>query len=115
MIPIPENWVAPIITGVFGIILSVLAALLARRGAKMGTRESRAPNVEELWAQQEADRQARIAMETLWWNLWRAFQSFYRRVQHTISGLDLTEKQRNAFEMNAKEQAAIDARPPEAL
>ena len=110
---ITDQGVAPAITGAFGIILSVVAAILARRGAKLGARESKAPDVQELWAQQEVDRRMRIAVETLWWNLWRAFQSFYRRVQLAVGKLDLTESQLKMFELNTKEQAAIDARPPE--
>jgi len=110
---VTETWIAPTIAGVFLVISGVLAAILARRGAKLGTREQKAPDVSDLWAQQEADRRMRIIMEDLWWKLWRAFQSFYRRVQTTVSTLDLTEAQLKHFELSPKEKAAIDARPPE--
>jgi hypothetical protein len=108
-----DNWIAPVITGVFGIILSIVAAILARRGSKLGAQENRAPDVQEMWAQQEADRRMRQTMEDLWWKLWRAFQSYYRRVQTSVSRMDLTEAQLATFELNTKEQAAIDARPPD--
>lgn len=108
-----ETWIAPTIAGIFLVISGVLAAILARRGAKLGNREQKAPDVADLWAQQESDRRMRIIMEDLWWKLWRAFQSFYRRVQTVSAALDLTDAQIKQLELTAKERAAIDARPPE--
>lgn len=111
------EWVAPSITGLFALIVGIVGGILARRGKRLEAKESRAPDVEMLWAQQESDRRARQSAEDLWWNLRRAFQSFYRRVQHHIgllvaAGL-LTEVQASHFELTDKEKAAIDARPSE--
>lgn len=106
------EWVAPAITGVFALILGIVSTLLARRGAKLGAREQRAPDVQELWAQQELDRQMRRTTEDLWWNLRRAFQSYFRRVSRIIVGLKLTAEQEHAFNLTPAEQKAIDAMPP---
>lgn len=107
------EWVAPAITGLFALILGVVSGFLARRGAKLGAREQRAPDVQELWSQQEADRQMRRLVEDLWWNLRRAFQSYFRRVSKLVATLDLNPTQEKAFELSVTEQRAIDAMPPE--
>lgn len=110
---IPSEWVGLIITGASGLILSLVAALMARRGAKMGSRETRAPDVQEMWAQQEADRRMRQVVEDLWWDLRRAFQSYFRRVNSIAMKMNLTEAQAQVFELTPKELAAIEAKPPE--
>lgn len=108
-----QELIAPIITGVFALAVGVVGGLMARRGSKLGNREQRAPDVQEMWAQQEADRRMRQMVEDLWWNLRRAFQSYYRRVTHTMTKLDLPEEVIIKFELTDKELAAIEARPPE--
>ena len=107
-----DNWVGLVISGVFGVILSILAAVFARRGAKIGNRETRAPDVQEMWAQQESDRRSRQSAEDLWWKLWRAFQSYYRRVMALAITWGLSPEQIKKLELTASEQKAIDARPP---
>lgn len=109
----PSEFIGLVITAISGLLLSVVAAIMARRGSKLGTREQRAPDVQEMWAQQEADRRMRQLVEDLWWNLRRAFQSYFRRVTGAVSKMDLTEAQAKVFELNAKELAAIGAKPPE--
>ena len=109
MFNIPENVVGVVITGVFGLIVGIIGAIMARRGQKLGNRENRAPDVQEMWAQQESDRRMRQMVEDLWWNLRRAFQSYYRRVMNTVAKLGLDPK---PFELTAAEQKAIDASPP---
>lgn len=96
----PE-FIAPSIAGVFAIITATIAAVVSRRNAKNSAREDRAPDVQELWAQQERDRQARYTLETLLWRLLHAFESYFGRVQAGGSK-----------ELTAKEQAAIDACVP---
>jgi len=108
-----EDWIAPIITGLFGLILAVVAAILARRGAHMGNKEQRAPDVQELWIQQEADRRMRQIVEDLWWGVRRAFQSYFRRVTNEVAKLGLSESQARAFELTNSELRAIEAALPE--
>ena len=98
----PREAIAPTVTGIFLVITGVIAFITSRRNAKTGAREQRAPDVQQMWAQQESDRHARRVAEDLWWNLRRAFQSYFRRVQAGGS-----------HELTPKEQAAIDAKPPE--
>lgn len=108
----PEQWIAPTITGVFGVLLATVTALLARRGAKQGNREQRAPDVQELWAQQESDRRMRQLVEDLWWTVRQAFQSYYRRVNTAVHLLNLTPEQLVLFELTKKELAAIESELP---
>lgn len=112
---ITTEWVAPAITGSFGLIIGLVAAFMARRGQKLGSREQRAPDVQEMWAQQEADRRMRQVVEDMWWNLRRAFQSYFRRVTSAIAKLDLTDAQRRTFELTTSELQAIEAKPPEEI
>ena len=109
---LPENMVGLVITAALGIVASTVAALLARRGSKLGSRENRAPDVQEMWAQQETDRRMRQIVEDIWWGLRRAFQSYYRRVTSAVAKLGLTEAQMKPFELTKAEQAAIDKEPP---
>lgn len=108
----PES-IAPIVAGGFGLLTGIIAALLARRNSKMGSRENRAPDVQEMWAQQEADRRTRQVMEDMWWDLRSAFKSYFRRVSSAILRLDLTKEQSRVFSLTAAEKAAINATPPE--
>lgn len=112
---LPENIVGLVITAILGIVASTVAALLARRGAKLGNREQRAPDVQEMWVQQENDRRVRQIVEDIWWSLRRAFQSYYTRVQRAVQRLVssgvITEAQAKPFELTAAEQKAIDAEP----
>ena len=110
---LPENAIGLIITGVFSVVVATLGAVLARRGAKLGNRETRAPDVQEMWAQQETDRRMRQIVEDLWWGVRRAFQSYFRRVTLAVSKLGLTEAQLKTFELTKAEQAAIDKEPVE--
>lgn len=110
---LPDNVIGLIITGIFSVVVATLGALLARRGAKLGNRETRAPDVQEMWAQQETDRRMRQIVEDLWWNLRRAFQSYYRRVVGAATKLGLSEAQMKQFELTKAEQAAIDKEPIE--
>lgn len=98
---IPTEAIAPGIAGFFAILTGIIAAIVARRNVKTGAREQRAPDVQEMWMQQEQDRRLRHLVEDMWWALRRAFQSYYRRVQ---SG--------GSTELTTKEQAAIDAKLP---
>lgn len=107
----PE-WVGLIITGVFSLILGIVAAVFTRRGARLGNKENRAPDVQEMWAQQEADRRQRQAVEDLWWKLWRTFQGYYRRVMALATLWGITDEQLKKLELTSAEQKAIDARPP---
>lgn len=109
---IPTELIAPVITGVFALLVGIVGGFMARRGSKLGHREQRAPDVQEMWAQQEADRRMRQLVEDLWWNLRRAFQSYYRRVTHTIIHLGLSDEIVAKFELTDKELAAIEAQPP---
>ena len=108
-----ESWVAPVITGIFALLVGVVGGVLARRGARLSHREQRAPSVQEMWAQQEEDRQMRILMEDRWWRLWRAFQSFYRRVQAAVVRLSIPEEHRKEFDLTEKEREAVNLRPPD--
>jgi hypothetical protein len=108
---IPENVIGLVITGVFGVTVTVLGGIMARRGSKLGSRENRAPDVQEMWTQQEHDRQMRQMVEDIWWSLRRAFQSYFRRVTTAIAKLDLTEAQKKSFQLSASEQKAIDMEP----
>ena len=107
------EWIAPTITGVFGLALATVAGFLARRGAKLGSREARMPDVQELWAQQEADRRMRQLVEDLWWRVRRAFQAYYRRVNSIAQQLDLPPEQLAHFELTKKELSAIDSTLPD--
>lgn len=107
------DWVAPVITGILAVILSIVSALLARRGARVGSQEGRAPNVQDMWAQQEADRRMRQVVEDLWWQVRRAFQSYYRRVTSAIMKLGLPEEKIKVFELTASELKAIEATVPD--
>ncbi len=107
------EWIAPTIAGAFALIAAIVASIMARRGARLGNRENRAPDVESMWAQQEADRIARQVAEDLWWKLWHAFQGYYRRVAALATKWGLTDEQKKLLELNAAEERAIDARPPE--
>jgi len=108
---IPTELIAPVITGIFALIVGVVGGLMARRGSKLGVREQRAPDVQEMWAQQEMDRRMRQVTEDLWWNLRRAFQTYFRRVTHTIAHLGLPEDIVVKFELTPKELEAIEAKP----
>lgn len=99
---IPKEAIAPIFTGLFLLLTSLVAYITSRRNAKLGARESRAPDVQELWAQQESDRRLRHLIEDMYWRLRAAFMSYYRRVQAGGS-----------TELNTREQAAVDAKLPE--
>jgi hypothetical protein len=110
---IPDALIAPVITGIFALIVGVVGGLMARRGSKLGAREQRAPDVQEMWAQQEADRRMRQLVEDMWWNLRRAFQSYYRRVTHAMVSLNIPDDKRAKFELTATELAAIDAHLPD--
>lgn len=110
---IPESWVGLVITGVFTIVLAIVSAIMARRGAKVSNKENRAPDVQEMWAQQEADRRMRQIVEDMWWTLRRAFQSYFRRVTGLITKLNLPDDVAKQFELTPKELAAIEAQPPE--
>ena len=63
------EWISPSITGIFGIVLAIVAGILARRGSKLSAQEQRAPDVQELWAQQETDRRMRQVVEDMWLSL----------------------------------------------
>lgn len=108
-----DEWIAPAITGGFGLVVGIVGALMARRGQKLGNRETRAPDVQEIWAQQEEDRLMRRAIEDLWWALRRAFQSYYRRVSSTLLHLNLPEDVAKKFELTSSELKAIEAKPPD--
>lgn len=110
MFEIPENLIGLVITGTFGLIIGIVGAIMARRGQKLGNRENRAPDVQEMWAQQESDRRMRQLVEDMEWTLRRAFRSYYRRVMNTVVKLGLDPKH---FELTTSEQKAIDATPPE--
>lgn len=81
-----------------GIILGAFGVWNRRRG----NQETKAPDVDQMWKQQESDRRAKYTLEDMWWTLRRAFQSYYRRVQAGGSR-----------ELTADEQAAIDRKLPE--
>lgn len=100
------------ITGGFGLAIAIVGALMAARGRKLGNRETRAPDVQELWAQQELDRRARQHAEDLWWNLRRAFQSYFRRVIVAVDTMDLAPAARKLFDLTTSERRAIDAQMP---
>jgi len=106
------EWIGLIISGAVGVVLSIVAAVFTRRGAKLGSRENRAPDVQEMWAQQESDRRMRQIMEDLWWKLWRAFQGYYRRVMALAISWGLSAEQIKKLELTPAEQKTIDARPP---
>ena len=110
---IPDNVIGLVITGVFGVIVAITAGIMSRRGAKLGSRENRAPDVQEMWIQQEADRRTRQLVEDMWWNIRRMFQSYYRRVTTAILLLNLTPAQLQVFELNQQELNAINAKLPE--
>lgn len=110
---IPEAAIGPIITGIFGLLIGLVAAFMARRGQKLGNRETRAPDVQEMWAQQEGDRRMRQLVEDIWWTLRRAFQSYYRRVNAEVAKMGLTEAQAKRFELTASERKAIETGLPE--
>lgn len=107
------EWVAPVVTGIFGVIVVIMGAILARRGEKLGAREQRAPDVQQMWAQQESDRHVRQEVEDMWWELRRAFQGYYRRVTNKTLEMSLSEEDAKAFELTPKELKAVRARPPE--
>lgn len=109
---LPTELVAPIITGIFALIVGIVGGVMARRGSKLGNREQRAPDVQEMWVQQEADRRIRQAVEDLWWNLRRAFQSYFRRVTNIVAHLNLDEHTTAKFELTESELRAIEAKPP---
>jgi thioesterase domain-containing protein len=111
-VPISDNVVGLVITGVFGVVIAVVGGLMARRGARLGQREGRAPDVEQMWEQQEADRLARQRAEDLWWAVRRAFQSYFRRVTALADALALPPEKRRRFELLPAEKRAIDAEMP---
>jgi hypothetical protein len=116
VIPLPtvgNEWIAPIITGIFLVIVAIVGALLARRGQKLSSREDKAPDVQEMWVQQEADRRTRQLVEDMYWTLRRMFQSYYRRVLNTIATMNLPPEKAALFEMTAKEKAAANATLPD--
>lgn len=106
------EWISPSITGIFGIVLAIVAGILARRGSKLSAQEQRAPDVQELWAQQETDRRMRQVVEDMWWVLRRAFQAYYRRFTNAAMHMNLTQEQARLFELSPEEVEAIEARPP---
>lgn len=105
-----QEFIAPVIAGIFLIITAVVAAVLARRNSTKGNREVRAPNVQEMWAQQEMDRRARQIMEDMWWDLRSAFKSYFRRVSSLVLTLGIEDKR---FNLTPMEKKAIEATPPE--
>lgn len=109
----PSELIAPAITGAFALLIGLTGGFMARRGQKLGNREQRAPDVQEMWAQQEADRRMRQMVEDMWWNLRRAFQSYFRRVTSAVVKLGLTDEQAKVFELTTKELKAIESHPPE--
>lgn len=109
------EWIAPSVTGIFASLLALLSWILARRGAKVDHREQRAPDVQELWIQQEADRRMRRLVEDLWWRVRRAFQAYYRRVNTAAALMNLPPEQLKVFELTDKELAAIESALPEDL
>lgn len=106
---IPTELLAPIISGIVAVIITTLGAIMARRGAKIGSKENRAPDVQEMWAQQETDRRIRQLVEDMWWNIRRAFQTYYRRVQLVAAEKGIDDPR---LELTAKEQKIIDTPPP---
>lgn len=107
-----QEWIAPIVGGIFAVVTGVLAYITSRRNAKKGNIERRAPDVQEMWVQQEADRRSRQVMEDIFWDLRSAFKSYFRRVSTAILGLNLTKEQTEIFSLTATEKKAIDATPP---
>lgn len=105
-----QEAIAPIIAGVFGVVTALVAAQLYRRNKTKGNRELRAPNVQEMWVQQELDRRARQVMEDMWWDLRSAFKSYFRRVTSLLLQLNIDDKR---FNLTTSEKKAIDATPPE--
>lgn len=98
---LPKESIAPLVTGIFLLVTGAIALFSNHRNMRNGARESRAPDVQEMWAQQEADRRQRHLVEDMWYNLRNAFRSYYRR---QLAG--------GSKELSAKEQAAIDAELP---
>jgi len=109
----PESLLSPAITGIFGLAIGIFGAIMARRGQKIGSQEQRAPDVQEMWSQQESDRRMRQLVEDLWWGLRGAFQSYFRRVTTTANQLHLPPEVAAKFELTEKEQKAISANPPD--
>ncbi len=109
---LPQNIIGVIITGIFGIIIGIVAGLMARRGAKLGARENRAPDVQEMWAQQESDRRARQIIEDMYWDLRAAFQSYLRRVTDLIHASPLSDENKKKFELTPAEKKVVNAKLP---
>jgi len=109
---VPTDWIAPTITGIFGLVLAIVTGVLASRGRRLGNRESRMPDVTDLWVQQEQDRRMRQLVEDLWWNVRRAFQSYYRRVNSAALALHLPADKMAAFELTKRELSAIESELP---
>lgn len=110
---IPSELIGPLITGIFGISITIVAAVMARRGKRYDNRETRAPDVQEMWVQQERDRATRQHVEDLWWGVRRAFQSYFQRVTLEIIRMKLPESEQKKFELTASELRAIEATVPE--
>ena len=107
-----EVMIAPLITGVFSLCIAVVGGVMAFRGSRIGAKEQRAPDVQEMWAQQESDRRTRQEVEDLWWQLRRAFQSYFRRVTGAVIKMNLSPEKRKVFELTTSELRAIEAKPP---
>lgn len=110
---IPTEAIAPIITSVLAVVVAVLGGIMARRSQKLGNIQQRAPDVQQMWSQQETDRRMRRRAEDIWWNIRRAFQTYYRRVNLAVLKLDLTPEQTKEFDLTMTELKAIEAELPE--
>jgi hypothetical protein len=105
-------WIAPTIAGGFAVVTALFAAYTANRNRRKGNLEQRAPDVQEIWVQQENDRRQRQIMEDMWWDLRAAFKSYFRRVSSTLLRLNVSDEDAKMFSLTASETAAINATPP---
>jgi len=95
-----DVWIAPTITGVFGVLVVIAGAIIARRNLRTGAREARTPDVDESWREAERQRYARGLFEELFYVVRGGFRSYVRRAQEG-GALELTPQEKAAHDVSA--------------
>ena len=105
--PDPTEWIAPIISASGAAVAALVVGVFAIYNRRRGAIETKAPDVNEIWAREErqnreldAERRLRRRMETVVGDLWHAFTGYARRVQ-AGGTTELTPGERHAIDLGS--------------